>query len=97
MKHLDIILKKMCWFVRADYSSIDFMEKNWFMKHGWDEIDQYLFSQWMKIYLLYHKDAHIELFKRELKTKKEVQKGIDMFILSYGWKGNLNDKTGDWL
>jgi len=52
MKHLNIILIKMCEMVGADFSKMDFKKQNWFHQFEWTEDSENEFKKWLISYLL---------------------------------------------
>lgn len=85
-KHLEIILKKMCKMVGANFDKIDFKEQNWFQKYSWTEKQQEEFKQWFITYLKSDKEAREELMCFPSKSKRELDKVWDEFNLNWGWR-----------
>lgn len=90
MKHIKIILNKMCDVVGA--KNIDFKEEGWFLKHEWTEEQEKEFINWMQEYLMKNKDARNEIMARPNKSKKDIEKVVDEFIFNYGWKIDYNEE-----
>jgi hypothetical protein len=85
-KHLTVVLKEMCKRVKAPYKDIDFQKENWFREYEWTEEQEKDFSNWMTDYLYTNKEARNEISYSYIKTKKELKKVADFFIMMYGWK-----------
>ena len=84
MKHIKIILNKMCDVVGA--KNIDFKEEGWFFKHEWTEEQEKEFSKWMQDYLYENKEARDEMMRIPIKNKKIIEKFADQFLGNYGWR-----------
>lgn len=85
-KHLTIVLKEMCKRVKAPYSKIDFSSDDWFRQYEWTEEQEKDFFKWLVDYLHTNKEAREEITYSYIKTKKELKKVVDFFIMMYGWK-----------
>ena len=83
-KHLEVILRKMCRMVGANYNSMNFKESNWFHKHSWTEEEESEFKKWLIKYFNDHVEARHALMKFPL--KKYVKESAQSFIFNYGWK-----------
>lgn len=86
--HLETILRKMCWFVDIKFEDVDFKSPDWFHSKTWDEIDQYLFIQWLRIYLRANEDAQLELHGKKLNKVSDIKKLSEQFTNNYGWRVN---------
>jgi hypothetical protein len=86
MKHLDIILKKMCEEVGADFEKIDFKKDRWFLDYTWSEEDEEEYTEWLTNYLYKNQEARKELTVIGLKNKKRCRECAKMFVFNYGWK-----------
>jgi len=84
-QHLEEILRKMCGFVGADFETINFKEKEWYLKYQWTAEQENEFKKWLYGYLKNHKKAQMELFETTLPPKL-LKKEVELFILSYGWR-----------
>lgn len=90
-KHLTIVLKEMCQRVKVPYSKIDFQQHEWYYTHTWTEKQEKEFSKWMVDYLYTNESAREEFTYSVIKTKKELKKVVDFFVMMYGWRIS-NDK-----
>jgi hypothetical protein len=91
-KHLEIILKKMCEMVEADYSLIDFKEEGWFTKYTWTLEREKEFKVWLQNYLKDNKEVRQALLSYPILRKSNYSKAVDEFCFNYGWKYE-KDKT----
>jgi hypothetical protein len=86
MKHIDIILNKMCEILGADFSKMDFKKENWFRTYEWTEDSENDFKKWLISHLLENKEARDEIMEWPTKDKKNIEKAVNDFIFNYGWK-----------
>lgn len=84
--HLEVILRKMCEYVKADYDKINFTDENWFFHHQWYEHQEDKFKEWLYLYLATNNGARKEILAFNTKSKKLLEKAILHFILDYGWR-----------
>ena len=84
-KHLRVILKKMCKSVNADFDAIDFKKEGWFLQHEWTQKQEDAFKKWMLEYLKKNRDARREL-GIIFNNKIMMERGVNMFVMNYGWK-----------
>ena len=85
-KHLEIILRKMCSKVHADYDEINFQEDNWYWKYEWTREEEESFTEWLKDYLMSSKEARKEIMSLSGKNKDMIDKTAKFFVMNYGWK-----------
>ena len=85
--HTLFILKQMCKEVRVSFKKVDFNEDGWYRKYEWTEYKQEKFKKWLVDYLYSNKEARQEILGNPYnKTKKQIEKTVEFFILNYGWK-----------
>jgi hypothetical protein len=89
MTELEIVLRKMCEYVGADYDSIDFKKDRWFMDYAWTEDTENEFKNWFINYLKTNKKAKLQLMKYPRITK--VDNFVNNFIFNYGWRTKKNE------
>lgn len=85
-KHLTVVLKKMCLWVKVEFDDIDFAEDRWFMKHEWSEEEQDAFKEWFTDYLYKNAEARRELTDISYRNKRQLRKAAEMFCFQFGWK-----------
>ena len=83
--HLEVILRKMCEFVGADYSVVDSHPK-WFMDYSWTQDTEHQFSEWMCQYLYDNAAARREIMGYPSKNKKFISRVVFWFIFQFGWR-----------
>lgn len=85
-KHLEIILKKMCQMVGANFDEVDFKEQGWYQKYSWTKKQQGEFQTWFINYIVSHKEARQEIMQYpNLLTRQNLYKVWAEFNLAYGW------------
>lgn len=84
--HLEVILRKMCYFVNAKYEDIDFKSPNWYLSHTWTEEEEERFGNWLITYLRDNKDARLEIMRYGHGSLRNIKKAVSEFIFIYGWK-----------
>lgn len=81
---IEIILRKMCEFVDADYDKIDFKDHKWYLSHEWTVEQETKFQEWLLDYL---KKLPIKSFRKLYNSGKyELEKNVKWFTFQYGWK-----------
>ena len=80
------VIGKMCNYVGANPNKINFLSPYWYEKYSWKEEDQEDFIKWLTDYFYKRKEARKELLRTCIKTKKEMNKASNEFVLKYGWK-----------
>lgn len=83
----------MCRVVGADYNTVDRTEENWYMKYNWDIKTETKFSKWMADYIHKMPGAQEELYGKSRMSKKACTQATQLFIMSYGWKTNLESNN----
>lgn len=84
-RYIDIILKRMCKAVGADFNKIDFQKDGWYKKYSWTSKQSAKFWKWFAEYLYTNKKATCELYGRAM-SKKACKEAVHWFNLMYGWK-----------
>jgi hypothetical protein len=86
-EYLKETLTKMCEVVGADYTSIDFKSKDWFLKYSWTTEQENEFKNWLINYLKKSREARNSLMEwPHIKDNHNLQKFADSFVFNYGWK-----------
>lgn len=81
---LDSIIRDLCDAVNANYDEIDFNEDDWYNKHSWTMAEEYAFENKLIGKVSTNKELYGSLFNTF--SKKSIEKGVKMFLLTYGWK-----------
>lgn len=84
---LERILKKLCEAVGADYDSIDFTEKDWYLKHQWSVAEEKQFRESL-IKDIKQNEKIYSGFIDTKAPKKKLENAINMFLVTYGWSYN---------
>ena len=88
---LEVILKKMCEMVGANYDEIDFKEKDWYRKHQWTIAQENEFIDWFTDRLNKNKVTRNEFVEYSLNPgRKRLRKVSEGFAFNYGWRLNLD-------
>jgi len=84
--YLSKILKEMCRRVRTNFDSINFKKRDWYLKKEWTIKEEEKFNKWLVKYLSKNIKARQELMTIPSKSKIFLQKFVETFSFSYGWK-----------
>ena len=86
MDTIETVKKKMCKMVRVDYSTFNFDDKEWFLKHSWDTKTQDKFRAWLFKYMRSHKQAQQQMMSIPTDDKFIVNKFVSEFVFCFGWR-----------
>ena len=81
---LDKILKEMCGRVGAIHKDINFKENDWFLRYSWTQKQEDSFKDWLKKQLNKNKRMRTSLMAHPYKSN--IDKFVDHFCFSFGWK-----------
>lgn len=85
-KTLELILRKMCDMVGAEYEKMGFKDAKWYYKHTWTKEQEDEFTEWLAD-LLYRRVEARRLFHGfHYKTKRRCREYAESFVWNYGWK-----------
>jgi len=82
MRHIEIILRKMCTIAGHKYEEIDFKKDGWYSEYTWTEEQEKEFEVWIKNYLYESTEARNQLMSFPHKNKKTINKWWAWFTLS---------------
>jgi len=86
-KGLELILKDMCDAVNVNYEDIDFKEEEWYFKHEWTMKEEQAFINQQIDKISSNKQDYTGVFRGPIpRSKKGLEKALQMFTLQYGWK-----------
>jgi hypothetical protein len=85
-KHLEHILRTMCYYANVDFSKLDTSQELWFDNYVWSYDVQDKFSKWLEDYMSTNKEARKQLMRTPTSNKKMIRKFVEDFILNYGFK-----------
>lgn len=85
-KYLEVIFKKQCKMVGADFDKIDFKKTNWYWDYEWTEEKQEKFKQWLIGYVKKNNEAKRWLMSIPSNNKKFLENFANEWISQYGWK-----------
>ena len=87
-KYITTILKEQFRRVNADFPTDEkyFKKENWFWDKEWTTEEEQDFKKWLFDYMIKNKRARQELMMFTSKSKKNVKRFVDEFIMDYGWK-----------
>ena len=85
-KYLDIILKKQCKIVNADFDKINFKKELWFHDYEWTNKQEDNFTKWLMEYMKKNIEARRTLMTIPSNNKRFLEKFVQQYLLNYGWK-----------
>jgi len=83
-KSIEYLIKEMCKRVKADFTSINFSEDQWYYKYEWTEEECNKYKKWLEKTLWKNKKIRQDL--GIIKDKKHIHKVVQFFNLNYGWR-----------
>lgn len=90
-EQIDIIVKKQCEFVGADFEKIDYHKDDWYMEYEWTKQIEDEFCDWLANHLRNNKKARIALMKRNTRSMSSCIMAATEWVLQYGWKTSTNE------
>jgi hypothetical protein len=85
----------MCSIVGIEginFNNFDFTKDNWYQKYQWSASQEQEFIKWMQEYLMKNKEARNEIMARPNKTKRDIERTVNEFVNTYGWKTNYEEE-----
>lgn len=92
--HMDTIMKEMCLRINVNFNTVDFEDKEWYLKYEWTPEQEDDFAKWMVDYLFKSSEARKEILSKNIKSKAYIKRAVNWFLFSYGWKIK-NEKQGN--
>jgi hypothetical protein len=83
---LDSVLKDLCEAINVDYTTVDFTENDWFLKHTWSFEDHINFKNQLIKKIKKNKKFYSSLIN--VTTDRNINHSVEMFLFTYGWKFN---------
>lgn len=87
---IDIILKKQCELVGADFIKTDFKKPYWYWQHEWSREKENEFKKWFVDYFVKNKKQFRMISERLFINKKVLSKAADEWCMQFGWKIKTN-------
>jgi hypothetical protein len=85
-EQIQFIFEHLCSVANIDFKTVDFNSEHWFNKFYWNEEKEKEFSEWFCDHLYNNKEARRALMSYPKKTKRDIKKTLQEFLLQYGWR-----------
>lgn len=91
-EHSQIIMRKLCKAVGADYDTFDFSQKEWFRQHEWTQGEEDSFVLWLADFL--EDNKYVKKGAKSRHGQRLAEYESSKFVMNVGWKTATCDTNG---